>query len=89
MTRIAAVQAALPPYRYAQHELTDAVATLCLPDGSGAGVLRRLHANAGVSYRHLAIPVEEYVGLKDFGAANDAWIAAATRGRSSTWTRSV
>jgi alkylresorcinol/alkylpyrone synthase len=77
MTRIAAVQAALPPYRYAQHELTDAVATLCLPDGSGAGVLRRLHANAGVSYRHLAIPVEEYVGLKDFGAANDAWIAAA------------
>lgn len=77
MTRIAAVQAALPPYRYAQHELTDAVAALCLPEGSGSGVLRRLHANAGVSHRHLAIPVEQYAELKDFGAANDAWIAAA------------
>ena len=77
MTRIAAVQAALPPYRYAQHELTDAFATICLPDGKGLGLLRRLHQNAGVSHRHLAIPLERYAQLKDFGEANDAWIAMA------------
>ncbi|MFC0622883.1 type III polyketide synthase [Kribbella deserti] len=77
MTRIAAVHGALPPYRYAQHELTDAFASLCLPDGASHGVLKRVHANAGVSYRHLALPLEEFIALKDFGAANDAWIASA------------
>lgn len=77
MTRIAAVHGALPPNRYPQHELTDAFATLCLPDGASHGVLKRVHANAGVSYRHLAIPLDEYKALKDFGEANDAWIAAA------------
>ncbi|HEU4946182.1 MAG TPA: type III polyketide synthase [Kribbella sp.] len=77
MTRIAAVQAALPPHRYPQHELTEAVAKMCLPDGTSHAVLRRLHQNAGVSHRHLAIPLERYAELKDFGEANDAWIAAA------------
>jgi alkylresorcinol/alkylpyrone synthase len=77
MTRIAAVQAALPPYRYPQAELTDAFAAICLPDGKGHALLRRLHANAGVSHRHLALPLEQYAVLKDFGEANDAWIATA------------
>jgi len=77
MTRIAAVQAALPPHRYAQEELTEAVAALCLPDGSSHAVLRRLHRNAGVSYRHLALPLTAYAAMKDFGEANDSWITAA------------
>ncbi|GAB2661090.1 type III polyketide synthase [Kribbella swartbergensis] len=77
MTRIAAVRPALPPYRYPQSDLTDAFASICLPDGSGTALLRRLHANAGVSYRHLALPLERYAALKDFREANDAWIAAA------------
>ncbi|MEU4602078.1 3-oxoacyl-[acyl-carrier-protein] synthase III C-terminal domain-containing protein [Kribbella sp. NPDC023972] len=77
MTRIAAVRPALPPYRYPQSDLTDAFASICLPDGSGTALLRRLHANAGVSFRHLALPLEQYAVLKDFGEANDAWIATA------------
>lgn len=77
MTRIAAVRPALPPYRYPQTSLTEAVAAMCLPDGRGRALLRRLHANAGVSYRHLALPLEEYAVLDDFGTANDAWIATA------------
>ncbi|TWD83069.1 isopalmitoylresorcinol synthase [Kribbella amoyensis] len=77
MTRIAAVHAALPPYRYEQAELTDAFAAICLPDGKGHALLRRLHENAGVSYRHLALPLERYGVLKDFGEANDEWIATA------------
>ena len=77
MTRIAAVRPALPPNRYPQSELTAAFADICLPDGKGTALLRRLHANAGVSFRHLALPLEQYAVLKDFGDANDAWIAAA------------
>jgi len=77
MTRIGAVRAALPPHRYAQHELTDLFAALCLPDGATRAVLRRVHQNAGVSFRHLALPLERYAALKDFGEANDEWIAAA------------
>jgi len=77
MTRIAAVRPALPPYRYPQSELTDAFASICLPDGRGTALLRRLHANAGVSFRHLALPLEQYAVLKDFGEANDAWISSA------------
>jgi alkylresorcinol/alkylpyrone synthase len=40
------------------------------------GVLDRLHRNAGVETRHTALPLERYAALRDFGEANDAFIAA-------------
>ncbi|MEV7422538.1 MULTISPECIES: type III polyketide synthase [unclassified Streptomyces] len=77
MTRIAAVHGALAPHRYSQHEITDMVARTCLPEGADRRVLDRLHGSARVTTRHTALPLDRYAGLKDFGAVNDAFIAAA------------
>lgn len=73
--RIAAVETALPPYRYAQEEITEAFTRLCDAD---EGLLRRFHAATGVSGRSLALPLEEYGALDGFTAANTAYIGAAT-----------
>src|SRR5690242_1645703 len=72
-TAIAAVHTALPPHRYAQEDLTELIGDLCLPPGADRSLLRRLHASAGVRTRHLALPIERYAELDDFGQSNDAW----------------
>ncbi|MFE9534634.1 type III polyketide synthase [Streptomyces sp. NPDC006691] len=77
MTQIAAVHGVLPPHRYQQAEITEAVAAMCLPPGADRAVLRRLHTSAGVSTRHLALPLDRYAGVTGFGEANDLFIEAA------------
>ena len=77
MTRIASVRSAFPPHRYAQAELTDMAARMCLPDGADRRLLDRLHTSARVDYRHLSLPIEQYDKLDGFGAANDAWVSTA------------
>ena len=78
VSQVVAVAPALPEHRYAQAEITDAFASIVLPAGESRGMLDRLHRNAGVQYRHLALPLEEYARLDGFTAANDAWIRVAT-----------
>ncbi|MFJ4952730.1 type III polyketide synthase [Streptomyces sp. NPDC088760] len=78
-TTIAAVHTVLPPHRYSQEDLTEPIGDLCLPPGADRAVLRRLHASAAVRTRHLALPIERYAGLGDFGQSNDAWMAAGLR----------
>jgi alkylresorcinol/alkylpyrone synthase len=79
MSRIAAVHPVLADHRYPQAELTEAFAELCLGEGERRQVLRRLHRSAQVGSRHLALPLDHYPALADFGAANDAFIEVAVR----------
>lgn len=76
MTQIRAVRGALPEHRYTQAEVTSAFAEVMLSEGAGRVLLNRIHSNAGVSYRHLALPLEAYAALAHFGDANDAFIEA-------------
>jgi alkylresorcinol/alkylpyrone synthase len=76
MTIIAAVRGALPEHRYPQAEITAMFGSL-LDDPARARVMERLHASAGVQYRHLVLPLDEYRTLADFGRANDAFVQHA------------
>lgn len=77
MTHIAAVRYAFPPHRYAQSELTDMAARVCLPESADRRLLDRLHRSARVDFRNLALPIDQYERLSGFGAANDAFVSVA------------
>jgi alkylresorcinol/alkylpyrone synthase len=74
---ILSVRSALPGHRYPQQQLTDAFAAFITDGGLDEAVLRRLHRNAGVETRHVALELDQYAGLRDFGAANDLFIEHA------------
>lgn len=74
VTTIAAVQGALGPYDYAQEDITAAFAETVAPRGDHRAVIERIHRATTVRRRHLALPLESYKALADFGAANDAFI---------------
>ncbi len=79
MSTIASVRGVLPEHRYAQHELTATLAQVAGVPRDRVETLARIHANAGVQHRHLALPLADYVhAITDFGRANDAFIDVGT-----------
>ncbi|GAB3926614.1 3-oxoacyl-[acyl-carrier-protein] synthase III C-terminal domain-containing protein [Microlunatus endophyticus] len=77
--QILATRGVLPPYGYPQQQLTEAFAEFVGLEGPRRKLLERVHGNAGVRTRRLALPIEEYAGLTDFGATNDAFLRAGTQ----------
>lgn len=74
--RVLTVRGVLPEHRYEQHEITEAFTRSMLHGEVSEEVVGRLHRNACVDSRHLALPLEDYARLRDFGESNDAFIRA-------------
>jgi alkylresorcinol/alkylpyrone synthase len=77
MTRVLGVRGVLPEHRYEQAELTSAFTRTMLRGAVDEAVVRRIHTNARVETRHLALPLERYGELSGFTDANDAFIEVA------------
>lgn len=71
---IASVGLALPPHRYEQEDLVRALSRIWAGKHHNIERLSRLHEAVHVGGRNLALPIEEYDTLTDFGKANDAFV---------------
>jgi alkylresorcinol/alkylpyrone synthase len=77
MTRVASAATALPPHRYDQSEITEAVARMLALTGRSRATLERFHRASGVTTRHLVLPLDRYGALGGFGEANDTFLTCA------------
>ncbi|GAB4222932.1 MAG: 3-oxoacyl-[acyl-carrier-protein] synthase III C-terminal domain-containing protein [Acidobacteriota bacterium] len=75
--RIAAVGSAFPPNYYDQETILSALADHLGDRLPNRGRLEMFHRNVAVGGRHLALSIPEYVALRGFGDANDAWLKVA------------
>lgn len=76
---IASVASALPPHKYDQSDLLPALQRHFGEKIDNPAFMQRLQARVGVQTRYLALPLQDYYGLKTFGQANDHWIEIAQR----------
>lgn len=72
--RIASAGRALPPHRYEQDELLEALGRVFADRFHNPKRLEQIQRNTLVGGRHLALPIERYAELRGFGDANDAFI---------------
>ncbi len=74
---IAGVASAFPEHQYDQRVLLSALQKHWGPKVDNPVFMERLQARVRVETRHLALPIEEYYGLKSWGKANNHWIEVA------------
>ncbi|CAN5607908.1 3-oxoacyl-[acyl-carrier-protein] synthase III C-terminal domain-containing protein [soil metagenome] len=87
--RISSVGTAYPPHRYSQAEISQALVERWQGKLEEPRLLTRLHANCGVEFRNLVLPLEAYPGLVGFGQTNSAWITAAVELGETAVTRAL
>jgi alkylresorcinol/alkylpyrone synthase len=75
--RIAGAASALPPHKYDQTILLNALKDFWGPRLDNPEFMQRLHQRVGVDSRHLALPMEQYHGITTWGRANNHWIEVA------------
>lgn len=75
--KIAGVARALPPYRYAQQEIYDALAQHWQPKLNSSTLFSRLHEHVCVETRHLVMPFAGYINLTRWSDANRLWLEKA------------
>jgi alkylresorcinol/alkylpyrone synthase len=74
---IAGAASALPRHKYDQTVLLDALKQFWGSKLDNPQFMQRLHQRVGVETRHLALPMEQYHGITNWGKANDHWIDVA------------
>ena len=72
--KIAAVGEAFPSHYYPQEQLLQEFKKVWSPRLFNQERLESLHKNVLVGGRYLALPIDEYSKLENWGQANDAWI---------------
>jgi alkylresorcinol/alkylpyrone synthase len=72
------VDVAFPAHRYDQRSVMECLKRRWRTNPKVLGLVERLHASVQVDGRSLALPLDAYDGLTDFGAANDAFIRVGT-----------
>ena len=74
---IAGVASAFPPHQYDQSVVLSALQRHWGPKVQNPLFMERLQARVGVEKRSLALPLEKYENLTNWGEANDHWIEVA------------
>ena len=72
--RIASAASAFPRHYYSQQSLLERLQDYWGEELKNPQLLARLHRNVTVDGRYLAVPAEQYAGIKTWGEANDIWI---------------
>lgn len=75
--KIISAASAFPKHYYPQAVLLEALQAYWNTQLENPELLRRLHRNTGVEGRYLALPVQDYPGLANWGEVNDRWIEVA------------
>ncbi len=75
--RIASAASAFPKHYYTQAVLLERLKDYWGDQLQNPALLARLHRNVTVDGRYLAVPAEQYMGIKTWGQANDIWIQVA------------